>query len=104
MERYSRRELLRTSLGAAAVLNNENVARVLDVVIGSLQGLRNDISNSNREKVSERLEMALEGRRRWLGQRLQADWANEMENPDLDQYPSFMERLLGSRKRPKTGK
>jgi prephenate dehydrogenase len=92
------------SLGETAVLNSENVARVLDIVIGSLQGLRNDIANGNREQVSERLEMALEGRRRWLGQRLQADWANEMENPDLDQYPSFMERLLGTRKRSKNGK
>ena len=88
-----------TSVGEAALLNRENVVRVLDVVIGSLQGLRDDVANNNSQDVAERLELALEGHRRWLGQRLQGDWANEMEKPSLDQYPTFMERLLGSRKR-----
>jgi prephenate dehydrogenase len=91
-----------TSLGEAALLNSENVARVLDVVIGSLQGLRDDIANGKQEHVSERLELALEGRRRWLGERLQGNWAGEMDKPSLDQYPSFMERLLGTRKLPKS--
>ena len=92
-----------TSLGEAALLNRENVARVLDVVIGSLQGLRDDIANGNQEHVSERLKLALEGRRRWLGERLQGDWATEMERPNLEQYPSFMERMVGTRRRPKPG-
>ena len=89
-------------MGEAALLNRENVARVLDVVIGSLQGLRNDIASGNQEDLSERLELALEGRRRWLAERLQGDWSNEMEKPSLEQYPNFMERLVGFRKRPKT--
>jgi len=93
-----------TALGEAALLNRENVARVLDVVIGSLQGLRNDIANGNQEHVSERLELALEGRRRWLGERLQGDWATELERPNLEQYPNFMERLIGTRRRPKSEK
>lgn len=91
------------SLGEGALLNSENVARVLNVVIGSLQGLRDDIANGNREEVSERLELALDGRRRWLGERLQGEWSNEMGNPELDKFPSFMERLFGSRKRSKPG-
>jgi len=90
------------SLGEVALLNSKNVARVLDVVIGSLQGLRDDISEGNREDVTERLELALEGRRRWLGERLQGEWSNEAGKPDLNQYPSFMERLIGVRKPPKT--
>lgn len=87
------------SLGEAALLNSENVARVLDVVIGSLQGLRDDIANGNREGVSERLELALEGRRRWLGERLHGDWMNEDKPADSAQIPTFWEHLLGSRKR-----
>jgi len=87
------------SLGAAALLNGENVVRVLDVVIGSLQGLRDDIANDNGEDVSERLEMALEGRRRWLGERLQGDWMNEDKTANAAQIPTFWEQLLGSRKR-----
>ena len=57
-----------------------------------------DIANSNQESLSDRLELALEGRRRWLGERLQGDWTNEMGKPDPNQYPSFMERLVGIRK------
>jgi len=83
--------------GEAALLNRENVARVLDVVIGSLQGLRNDIANGNRDEVLARLEMAFEGRKRWLGERLRSDWAYPGESPDLSKLPSFWERLLGSR-------
>lgn len=89
-----------SSLGEAALLNRENVTRVLDVVIGSLQGLRNDIANGNREDVFERLEIALEGRRRWLGERLQGSWLNEGDQREPTKIPTFWERLLGSRKRP----
>ena len=92
------------SLGEAALLNRENVARVLDVVIRSLQGLRNDIANGNREDVTERLEMALESHDRWLGQRLKSNWSHESGKPDLSNLPSFWERLMGSRKRPDTEK
>ncbi len=83
------------SLREAAVLNSENVARVLDVVIGSLQGLRNDIAEGKREDVTERLELALEGRRRWLAERMKANWP-EGERPDMSKLPSIRERLLGS--------
>jgi prephenate dehydrogenase len=91
------------ALGEAALFNHENVARVLDVVIGSLQGMRNDIANGNREDVHERLELALEGRRRWLAERLQADWQNEGKQMDLRNLPTFWERFMGSRGRPETG-
>jgi len=90
------------SLGEAALFNHGNVARVLDVVIGSLQGMRNDIANGNREDVFERLELALEGRRRWLAERLQAEWQNEGKEMDLQSIPTFWERFLGSRGRPRT--
>ena len=87
------------ALGEAAVLNSENVARVLDVVIGSLQGLRDDIADGNREDVFERLELALEGRRRWLGERLRGDWSTESMPIESIQIPTFWENLIGSRKR-----
>jgi prephenate dehydrogenase len=90
------------SLGEAAIYNRENVARVLDVVIGSLQGMRNDIASGDREDVFERLELALDGRRRWLAERLQADWRNEGKQIDLQNIPTFWERFLGSRGRPET--
>ncbi len=87
------------SLSEAAMLNSENVTRVLDVVIGSLQGLRDDIAEGNREDVTERLESALEGHHRWLAERQQADW-HEGEKLDTSKLPSFRERFLGSFGRP----
>jgi prephenate dehydrogenase len=84
------------SLAEAAVLNRENTARALDLVIGSLQGLRDDVMEGNRENVSERLELALEGHARWLAERTKADWL-EVEKPDLSAIPGFWERMLGSR-------
>ena len=92
------------ALSETAVLNRENVARVLDVVIGSLQGLRNDIANGEGKDVHERLEMAFDGHTRWLGQRLQGDWTYETQRPDFSNLPSFWERLIGSRKRPDISK
>jgi prephenate dehydrogenase len=90
------------SLGDAAIYNRENVSRVLDVVIASLQGMRNDIANGNREDVFDRLELALDGRRRWLAERLQADWQNEGKEVDLQDLPTFWERFMGARGRPET--
>lgn len=85
------------ALAEAATVNRENVTRVLDVVIASLQGMRNDIAEGDREEVLERLDMALNGRRRWLAERLRADWMNESEPLDLQNLPSFWERIMGSR-------
>lgn len=89
------------ALGEAALLNGENVVRVLDILIGSLQGMRNDISNGNRDQFFERLELATDGRRRWLAERLQADWL-QGEKPDMSQLPTFWDRMVGTRKRPGT--
>ena len=92
------------SLSEAALLNRENVARVLGDVIASLQDLRDDIADGNREGLSERLETASDGHQLWLGQRLRGNWTTDESKPDLE-LPSFFERFLGTRKaRKKTEK
>jgi len=89
------------SLTEAALLNQKNVTRVLDTVIGVLSGLRQDIADGDREGVSERIEQALTGRERWLAARLSGDWL-EREKPNLSEIPSIWERMLvGSRKKRK---
>lgn len=91
------------SLSVAALLNRDNVTRVLDVVIGSLQGLRDDIANENREDVFKRLDMAFEGRDRWLMERIRGDWTSEGAKSNF-KFPSYWERLIGVRKPSKPGK
>lgn len=88
------------ALGEAAIANRESVTRVLDVMIASLQGMRNDIANGNRDDVFERLELASEGHQRWLAQRMRDEWQSDEHQVDLRNLPSFWERILGSRKRP----
>ncbi len=88
------------SLTDAALLDRENVTRALDLLMASLQGLRNAVAEGNQEAVFERLELALDGRTRWLTERTQADWG-ETEKPDLSAIPGMWERLLGLREHSK---
>jgi prephenate dehydrogenase len=87
------------ALTEAALLNQKNVTRVLDVVIGALGSLRRDIAEGNREGVLERIEQALEGRELWLIDRRSGKVMEEREKPDLSQIPSMWERMFGSRKK-----
>ena len=79
------------ALCAAALLNRENVIRVLDNMIASLQGLRGAISNKDKGSVDSRLEEAYKGQVHWLRERFSADWASE-EYGEIN-VPSFGERL-----------
>lgn len=86
------------ALTEAALLNQKNVTRVLDVVISALGNLRQDIAEGNRQGVFDRIEQALEGRERWLNDRLSGKGMEE-EKADLSEIPSVWERMLGSRKK-----
>ncbi len=62
------------SLGEAALGNRENTVRVLDAYMTSLQRLRDDIEEGDRQQVVEFLEDAVKARARWLNERAKADW------------------------------
>jgi prephenate dehydrogenase len=66
-----------SSLGSSALLNRENVARVLDGVISELQALRDDIAANDAEALQKRLDSAWRGYGQWLKERLAANWAEE---------------------------
>jgi prephenate dehydrogenase len=65
------------TLTTAAMLNRENVMRVLDGLVASMNSIRNDLSNEDNETLEEKLNRAREGRKIWLQGRLAADWAAE---------------------------
>jgi len=65
------------TLTTAAMLNRENVVRVLDGLIASINAIRNDLSTEDSETLEERLNRAREGRAVWLRGRMAADWASE---------------------------
>jgi len=82
------------SLRLSALHNRAGVVRALDVTIAALRGLRDDIENENDDGVAMRLESALLGRKRWLGERLAAEWGNSGRS-EMPEFPSMSERLFG---------
>jgi hypothetical protein len=66
-----------SSLGSSALLNRENVVRVLDGAIAELQALRDDIATNDAEALQARLESAWRGYAQWLKERLAANWSEE---------------------------
>ena len=65
------------TLTTAAMLNRENVVRVLDSAVASLNAMRNDLLNEDTQTLEDRLNRARQGRQTWLQGRLAANWAAE---------------------------
>jgi prephenate dehydrogenase len=87
---------LPSSLTSAAMLNRENVVRVLDGVVAAITAMRNDISNEDHEMLDERLNRAREGRQVWENGRLAANWAaEEMTAVDAPTASEVFGRLIG---------
>lgn len=93
------------TLRASALLNRENVLRVMDSTIAALQAIRSDIDNQDSTSLEERLERARKGREKWWNQRLAGDWINGDAAPLAEDVSSasVFGRLLGIRK-PKSKK
>ena len=88
------------TLRAAALFNRENVLRVLDGLIASLQSIRNDIHTQDAKALDERLARAQRGREEWLKQRTAANWLEEELPPAKTPTSSeWFGRLLGIRKK-----
>lgn len=74
-----------SGLQSAALLNRENVLRVMDVMIDSLQELRADIADRDGAALQALFERAQEGRELWWRQRNEANWvAEEIDASSLD--------------------
>jgi prephenate dehydrogenase len=82
------------SLRLSALHNKVSVVHALDVTIAALRGLRDDIESGNDDGIALRLESALQGRKRWLSERMSAEWSSPLQTESRD-APSFSERLFG---------
>jgi prephenate dehydrogenase len=84
------------TMRSTALLNRENVLRMLDGVIASLQTIRADIEGEDTEALDERLGRARRGRENWWQQRLSADWISE-ETPSVEAPTAseWFSRMLG---------
>ena len=75
------------SLGEAALGNRENVLRLIDSYMVSLEKLRDGIEKNDQESVVEFLEDAVKAHDRWLQERTTADWqALEQAKPESESF------------------
>jgi len=65
----------------SALLNRENVLRMLDGAIAVLEDLRQDLDQNDAESLEDRLEQARQALAGWIKERMAANWAVE-ELPD----------------------
>ena len=93
------------TLTTAAMLNRENVIRVLDSVVASINAMRKDLLDEDAQSLEERLIRARRGREEWLKQRIAADWtAEETTSIEAPRASEMFGRLIGVGRKKKNGK
>lgn len=89
-----------STLTTAAMLNRENVIRVLDGAVAAINAIRSDLSNEDLETLEERLNRAREGRQVWLNGRLVANWAaDETTSVEAPSASEVFGRFIGRGKK-----
>jgi hypothetical protein len=84
------------------MLNRENVLRVIDGLIASLQALRGDIEDQDSQTLQGRIERAVNGRQLWWSQRQTPNWEEEATAaPEISTGSEMFGRLLGIRRKKK---
>ncbi len=83
------------ALTTAAVMNHENVVRLLDNVIAALQGIRQEAAEQDGESLKERLEKAQLARAKWWSVRRTAEWQTEgIPQPEFASAGDRMSRIM----------
>lgn len=87
------------NMGREAVLNKQNVMRVLDNLIDSLETARSMVEQGNDEALHEYLEQARLQRTEWVKQRTTANWDSATQTAPTKS--EIMGRLIGWRPKDK---
>ncbi len=87
------------SLSSAALLNGQNVTRILDGMIASLQDIQENIANGDEDALNELLSRAEEGRENWIIERKSAEWLLRGEKADNVKLGGIAERFFGFKER-----
>jgi prephenate dehydrogenase len=89
-----------STLSTAAMLNKDNVIRVLDGAVAAINAIRSDLSNEDVKTLEERLNRAREGRKVWLKGRLAANWAaDEITSVEPPTASDVFGRFIGRGKK-----
>jgi prephenate dehydrogenase len=87
------------SLSALALLNEQNVTRVLGEMITSLQNIKKTIADGDEDALNELLSRAEKGRENWLLERMSAKWLLRVEKTDSVSLGGIAQRLFGFKER-----
>jgi prephenate dehydrogenase len=84
------------TLTTAAILNRENVMRVLDGLAAAIDSIRGDLENEDHKALEEKFDRARAGRQAWVNGRLAANWAaEEMAGIEAPTASEVFGRLIG---------
>ncbi len=89
----------RNALGQAALLNRQNVGRVLDNLALELDTLRQAVLDGDQETLTQRIDQARQARGDWLKLRRAANWTERQSHPALPTAGEMMGGIIGLRKR-----
>ncbi len=93
------------ALGKAAVLNQQNVARVIDDLIASLEEMRDTLTAGDEAAFKALVDKAIERRILWLKQRQAARWSDEdVVTTETPTAGEVLGRLIGLGRKPGTPK
>jgi prephenate dehydrogenase len=89
------------TLSATALMNRENVLRVLDSTQAAIQAIRDDIVAQDESGLNERLGRARAGREKWWKERQAGEWVGDgAPAVNLPEDPGFLGRLFGIGRKP----
>jgi prephenate dehydrogenase len=86
--------------GQAALLNKQNILRVMDNAIASMRALRETIAEGDEKGLADIMRNAIKARDEWQAQRQKANW-DMVPAQDLPTAGEIMGRLVGLGRKPK---
>jgi prephenate dehydrogenase len=93
------------ALGQTALLNRQNVVRVLDNLIESLTVLRDAVERGEADTLKQELERAQRARSEWVTQRLKGKWDDEdIPAAEMPAARDVLGKLIGIGRKPGIGR
>jgi prephenate dehydrogenase len=81
-------------LGRSAILNKDNVVRVIDNYIQNLTAIRQAVLNEDQETLQKLVGGAVKGRESWLSERYRGNWDKPATNTELPSAGETIGRLF----------
>jgi prephenate dehydrogenase len=85
----------REKLGTSMMMNRENLVRLIDNQIQSLQILRTALDNRDEEQLTELLSTVKDAHDDWWTERRRAEWEGDQSRADIPSASDHLKHLFG---------